>query len=331
MGIYDVGGRTNLTLSPGTGFLGLYATDGSWYYTPATASGFLGLYAPDGSIYVTDATGSTDLGLFASNGSLRVTTGSDNNGALKVSGLYVDASEAIFAEFTTPPSVTNKVNINRLVVTLQSASIWDNLDLLYVLAAADSQAALINWKNPGTKTLSAVNSPTFTAYAGYAGNGTTSRLNTAWTPSTEAVKYTLNNASVWVWSRTNSQAAVADIGSVGAGTDTCQIRIRTAANVALFGVNSATSSVANTSSSGLFGSQRRASNDLRLFVNGVQTAGVSLASGSLPSLAQWICGGDSTHFSARQLSFAAWGASLSGTEASFYAAVSAYMQAVGAA
>jgi hypothetical protein len=91
MGIYDSDGKIQLTASPGSGWVGRYAPDGSWYYTSSPGTGFVGAYAPDGSLYITNATGSTELGLYAADGSLRVTSGDDNNGALKVSGINLQA------------------------------------------------------------------------------------------------------------------------------------------------------------------------------------------------------------------------------------------------
>lgn len=92
MGLYDVDGRIALTASPGSGWVGLYAPDGSWYYTVSPGSGFVGMYAPDGSLYITNATGSSEIGLFAADGSIRVTSANENNGALKVSGLYLSST-----------------------------------------------------------------------------------------------------------------------------------------------------------------------------------------------------------------------------------------------
>jgi hypothetical protein len=39
---------------------------------------------------------------------------------------------------------------------------------------------------------------------------------------------------------------------------------------------------------------------------------------ALPSQEQWICGANSTNFSARRIAMAAWGASLAGKEVSFF-------------
>jgi hypothetical protein len=98
MGIYDADGKIRVTVGTvGATFRGLYNPDGSWNATISPGSGFVGAYAADGSLYVTDATGSTSLGRYALDGSLRVTTGSDLNGALKVSGLSTFSPASLFA------------------------------------------------------------------------------------------------------------------------------------------------------------------------------------------------------------------------------------------
>ena len=67
-----------------------------------------------------------------------------------VAGGYDAATEAIAAAFTTPPTTARKNLIDAAVVALKSAGVWTKLDALYLFAAADSQAAIINWKAPGT-------------------------------------------------------------------------------------------------------------------------------------------------------------------------------------
>jgi hypothetical protein len=85
---------------------------------------------------------------------------------------YEDESEAIFAAFSTPPDAEREELINTLVLDLKAAGVWTKLGLLYVFQAADSQAARINWMNPGTHTLSVSGvSPSFTADTGFFTNG----------------------------------------------------------------------------------------------------------------------------------------------------------------
>ncbi len=86
-------------------------------------------------------------------------------------------AEALVAAFSVDPDDTRKALIDNLVGTLKGAGVWTKIDYLYVMAAHDEQAARINWKDPGTATLTVVNSPTFTTDGGFASNGSTSYLD----------------------------------------------------------------------------------------------------------------------------------------------------------
>lgn len=241
---------------------------------------------------------------------------------------------ALFSAMTTPPTAARKVLINAAIVSLKNGGIWPLLDIFYVTAAADSQAARLNWKNPATFTASEVNSPTFAADRGYTGDGATSRLNTGWVPSTNGVNFTQDSASMWGWSRTTGSEAISFLGN-NTGTVQCMINPRTAGNaVALVRINDATNgSVSpNTDGSGFFGLQRTDSANKRVFRNGTQiSTDIAQASTGVANLAQWMCGADASQFSTRQIAAAAWGAGLSGKELAFYNAMNTYMTAIGAA
>lgn len=84
---------------------------------------------------------------------------------------------AVAAAFTTPPSRSRASAIDFLVGALKSAGTWSKMDVLYLQAAADSQAARINWKNPGTNTLTVTGTAPFTADSGYQSDGSTGYLD----------------------------------------------------------------------------------------------------------------------------------------------------------
>jgi hypothetical protein len=113
---------------------------------------------------------------------------------------YLAQSCAIFAAFNTPPTTAYKVAINNLVAALLAnpANVWGKMDYLYVMAAADAQSALINWKNPGTATLTNVNSASFTANEGYNSDGSTSYLS-AGVGFTSGGQLSQNSAALGGW------------------------------------------------------------------------------------------------------------------------------------
>ena len=99
------------------------------------------------------------------------------------------------------PSVSQRTLQETLIRDLKTAGVWDKLDVFYVFATdGDSDYATLNWKDPNNHQVSKVNSPVFTADSGFAGDGLSSYLDTNYNPSTNGVKYTLDNASISIWS-----------------------------------------------------------------------------------------------------------------------------------
>jgi hypothetical protein len=89
--------------------------------------------------------------------------------------------------------------VSTLIGSLKSAGVWTLLDRLFLLAAENSQSALIDLVALSAAT--AVNSPTFTTDQGYAGNASTSYVDTGFNPSTAAL-YSQASAHWGVWRRT---------------------------------------------------------------------------------------------------------------------------------
>jgi len=191
-GIYDNGGKTRLTASPGTGFCGLYAPDGSYYYTLAPGSGFCGSIAPDGSWYVTDASGAGFGGLYAPNGSLRVTVLNEWNGALRVSGNFGPVASASFIQNTYSDNLA----------ALSAISTFTRADATPVATYFDSTGTM--------KTVAAAGDPRFD----YSYNGST------WVPAGLLVEPSssnnwLNSENAVLWPATNLTASVSALGVYG--------------------------------------------------------------------------------------------------------------------
>ena len=117
-------------------------------------------------------------------------------------GKVDSGTRALRAAMTVPPPPGRLWVIDQTIRQLKQHGIWQKLDLFYVLAAHDAQAARLNWKNPSLYACTEVNSPTFTKDQGYAGNGTTSYLNTNWAPGTHGVNFTQNSGCILLWDRT---------------------------------------------------------------------------------------------------------------------------------
>lgn len=245
----------------------------------------------------------------------------------------------LFAAMSPAPSAARQELINAWFVGIKAdfnvASISEIFDIFYMLAAHDSQAAGLNWVNPATFALSPVNSPTFEVDRGYTGDGSSSYLNTGWTPSTDGVRYTLNNASMGVYSRTNLNVNTVEIGAAS-GLQTSRILMRTAGNLNV-GINrNAGFGVAVADSLGLAVGDRSASNSTRAYKNGVDVGGETNASTSLVTQSLFLCatnndGGGGSLFSTRQIANAHAGRSLTADEhLALFNRNEAFLDAIGA-
>lgn len=191
------------------------------------------------------------------------------------SGVVYDASSLlIFSAFSTPPDTARKALINTVVLALKAAGVWALLDFLHVLAAADSQAALINWKNPGTFNAGLVNAPAFVADRGFTGNGTTSYVSSNFNPSTAGGQFVRDSAYYGFWSLTTTVMASVSVAGYFDGTNGTTRAHRTAANEIACRLNqnaAATSSTAGaqTDGTGLHGMARSGAAAVRAAHNGV--------------------------------------------------------------
>lgn len=245
---------------------------------------------------------------------------------------YEPEAAALFARFTTAPTSARKLLINDLITALKEAGVWSKLDALYLPAAADAQAARRNWIADAYN-LSTVNSPTFTADRGYAGNGTSARLATGFNPSSSpSPKYQQNACSLGTWSRTdNNNATFCDIGS---NSVISSIRPRVAGDLAPF-INGSQIVSAVPSSIGFSSVSRSGINTLSVYKNGSLLVSGAAGTTGIPSFDfTLLCRNGSTpdQFSPNQIPAAFIGGSLSdGEQAELYSAVNTYLTEIGAA
>lgn len=102
----------------------------------------------------------------------------------------------------TLPSAGQQTLQNQLVVDLKAAGVWSKLDSLRVYATnGDANYALIDWIR--LLTMTAVNSPTFTANQGYQGDGISAYINTGYNLAVDGINYQLNSASFFRYKRLN--------------------------------------------------------------------------------------------------------------------------------
>lgn len=233
---------------------------------------------------------------------------------LKPAGYDQDA-QAYFNELTGTIPDSFKQAVNTFVLTLKADGTWARLDRLYLHATPNQQNARISIVNPTSTPITEVNSPTFTANFGINGDGATSYINYNFTPSVDGVNYTLNSASYFMYSRTNSAANVYDLGVIGTGVS--QLNIRWGDGNFYAAINSAPTygNYLNNPSTGFFQVNRVDSNRVELYKNGVlQATSTPNAATNLPNISYFgMCqnsGGVPNGFTNRQYSISGFGSGL---------------------
>ncbi len=250
---------------------------------------------------------------------------------------YEAEAVALFARFTTPPTAARKRVINTLIKALKTAGIWGKLDCLYVMAAADAQAARRNWI-ADVYNLTPVASPVFAADRGYTGDGSSSYLDTSFIPSTAAGRHALNSAHISAWSLTDVIAAGCLMAACVGTSLRTSISSRFSGNNADARVNTGTplavSAGAQTSSFGFYVATRTSAAAIKYWPGEFPAVTGSIAASSLASTSMRILGdasGTSGRYWPGQACAASIGAGLTDDEkVALQSALNAYHTAVGA-
>jgi hypothetical protein len=238
----------------------------------------------------------------------------------------------LVSAMSVAPTFARKALIDALITSLKADGIWDKLDILYILAAHDAQAARLNWKLPGTRTATETATVTFTTDRGYAGDGVAGDLNTTYNPSTHGVNFLQDSNTLFLWSRTIGQSTIAPLGNRSAVGS--HIHPRNASDQFAYRVSqtAATTTTANTDGTGLFAASRTGATSTQGYRNGAtlgaagSTASVALSNSPI-SFGRY--GG--AFFSTVQGAAIGAGGALNGTEhANLYTRLNTYMTAVGA-
>lgn len=163
----------------------------------SSASGTLPIDG-DASATVADFTGSSDG---------TVGSGSSNEAE----------TDALIARMTTAPTTARETAINTLIKGLKDNGLWAKMDLLYVMAAHDEQAALLNWKG---SSFNATNSRmTFTTDWGFGENtglspNSAPGMTTGWNSQNDAVQFTDNSMHIGVWGKAQANREYFKMGTI---------------------------------------------------------------------------------------------------------------------
>ena len=165
--------------------------------------------------------------------------------------------------------------------TLKVSGAWDRIDIGYVHALHAQQAARINFKNPGSFTLTEGGSPTWTQYQGYTGTGVAGDyLDTGYDPSAASIGMGLDDAHGAVFGMTTSSDGDYDLSS-GTGI---AFRVRTRdATLSSIRINTgtATSFTTGTTMPGFIAGVRSDASNQLGYANGVLDVTGAVASTTL--------------------------------------------------
>jgi hypothetical protein len=225
-------------------------------------------------------------------------------------------TNTLVAAFTVQPDLTRVLQIDRTISALKDAGIWQELDALWVMAAHDSQAGLINWINPTALNLTAFNSPTFTADAGYQGNGTDAYLTPSvnWNTLTKFQQDSLTMFG-WVNAGTDAAATLPIFGHTG--TANCRLFPRSVAGALVATLSSGSNSTFNASSTilGLSHANRSGASATQGYKDGAAW-GTNTQASTTTTANQITLLRTATLYSDYRLSVAGVGASLTAQQAS---------------
>jgi hypothetical protein len=204
-------------------------------------------------------------------------------------------------------------------------------DRLWIFGLSDKVAATISFVNPNSTRIDNDYDPSWIPYEGWNGNGG-DYMRANFNPAIEGVNYTLNNASIGIYSRTNLDGSQIEIGAQQDSGDHSFLSIRDT-DTFYSGVNSDSDILTtNLDSRGLFVSNRFNSTSVNVLKNGVVLQTGTNDSTVVPDLDIFLLAanfnGSAGQWSTRQISLAFLGSS-NYNQTNFYNAVQALGTSLG--
>lgn len=232
---------------------------------------------------------------------------------------------------TTPPSATRAALIQKTITDLKTAGVWAKLVALQVYAAANAQAALLDWVLL-SRAVVANGSLTFTADRGYAGDASAAYVDTGLNPNVTG--YSLNDAHLGGWCLGGTSSSTAYLygqGGASAGRrfmipndnlGNCISRVNSNAN---------STSPGNVGNTGFYLESRTGASTNSIYRAGISLIGLSVASTSITTDNVAICRHGSSYSNLQCAMFTAGAGLTAQNVTDFYNAMLYYMQQVGAA
>jgi hypothetical protein len=246
--------------------------------------------------------------------------------AVAAAGYYADYQpiyDTLVAWGVTPHDTVADIQ-NDFVYELDTAGVWDELDGLYVFAAEDSLAGLLEWSSLAfARKLTLHGVVTFDQFEGFTGGGTNGADygDTHWDPSNNGVHFIRNDAFVATYTRTSINENSGFVGSRSTGTQGTIHSSRYGGN-SLWQVNSADCDLAGSiNTPGFTASDRDAANNCDFYSNGTKYADGTQASVVVASadwhIFGWNNNGTSANNGITEISIVMWGGSLGVTKQAY--------------
>lgn len=249
-------------------------------------------------------------------------------------GYSIEANKVI-DQFTAPPTEARKALIASTIDRLMTVQLWDKLDALFILAAANQQGAQINWKVPFPNVaMTKVGNPVFTVDRGFRGTNSTTGDYLQGPTFFKQPRFTQNNASGFCWVLNNTTGTYPAAGNE---FDGFAINPRTTGNKIDFEIcnGGLNAGPANTDSRGFYALSRTSSSTVKVYKDGnllnTYTSGVDSTAMNTNTLFRFFNNGTSVGSSDHQVALGGYGMSLSDDNvAALYGIFKDYLTGVGA-
>jgi len=250
------------------------------------------------------------------------------------SGGGVSVLQPWYDSLAVKPSAGLWTDLKIMADTLVTANKWNEIDFLSIIAAmeTDEQRLKPLYTTSGLD-ITAINSPTLSV-DGVQGNGSTSYLNLNWIPSSNGLKYTLDDSSISTYNTTAGAPTRYLLSSENsAGTNAAYIRRYTDFKGSINGSNSDVSSALN--GLGFKGIARVNSTNIFFKLNSTNSSNIASNSVSLPTLTFFGCArnnnGTAVSLSSDTIRHFAFGSNALLTDDIFYNALNTFFASRGLA
>jgi len=255
-----------------------YGTTSS-YGSSASGSGF----TTNHSVNITSLLGETTYHFQVVSVDSAGNASSSSDATFVTASPYSAEANAFFARLSTQPTTERKVLYDNLITDLVDADIWENLDALYVFAAADTATSLINLVSSSFTATKDASAP-FTADRGYTGVGLSGyAIDSNFNPTTANGNYSQNSATAFIWNNSYQNSNQEVMGTT-AGFDKLELYTRCCGGARYHRFND-DSEISETTSdgSGLTALDRSASGSYNIYQQGILRKNRTVTSTGIPN------------------------------------------------